>query len=232
MCGRFQLQLPFSELSAFYSIRPGINLQPRWNIAPTQDSLVVRLEAGGERVGSMLRWGLLPHWSKSLADGARAFNAMSETIAEKPTFRAAVRQRRCLVLASAWYEWTVAEKVRHPHQIERIDGAPIAFAGLWERWTPPPEPGETGDPLTVETFTIATTVAANDIAHLHKRMPVVLESDAECATWLDPDPARFGEQLALLKPLPVGRLRAFRVSHAIGNWRNEGAEAAAPLNPA
>ena len=192
MCGRFTQRLSWAELHELMDlIGPPRNLRPRYNVAPSQDVAVVRAADGGRNL-SMLRWGLIPAWAKDPAIGYRLINARSETVAEKPSFRSAYRRRRCLIPADGFYEWQRLGKIRQPWLFGLRDGAPFAFAGLWERWTVPEGAALTGslaelgagDP--VETCTILTTAANETVAPVHGRMPVILPRDA-CDPWLAGD---------------------------------------------
>jgi putative SOS response-associated peptidase YedK len=194
--------------------------EARYNIAPTQEVLVVRQDpADGRRVADMLRWGLIPAWSASEKGnaGPPMINARSETLASKPMFRSAVRRRRCLIPADGFYEWqqspSGAKGKKQPYFIHRPDDGPFAFAGLWERWQskvpaanhePSPNPSLHGRgddeeaPLTIESCTIVTTEANAALRELHERMPVVL-APCDYAMWLDPkveDPAALAHLLA------------------------------------
>ena len=189
MCGRFTQRLSWAELHELMDlIGPPRNLRPRYNVAPSQDVAVVRAADGGRNL-SMLRWGLIPAWAKDPAIGYRLINARSETVEEKPSFRSAYRRRRCLTPADGFYEWQRLGKIRQPWLFGLRDGAPFAFAGLWERWTVPEGAALTGslaelgagDP--VETCTILTTAANETVAPVHGRMPVILPRDA-CDPWL------------------------------------------------
>lgn len=173
--------------------------EPRYNIAPTQEILVVRETEGRDREPVTMRWGLIPSWSKELQSGPPLINARGETIAEKPSFRTALKRRRCLIPADGFYEWqqspgSATRGKKQPYYIHRPDGKLFAFAGLWESWTarePSPGPSlqgrgdDVGAPLTIESCTIVTTSANKTLAQFHDRMPVILaESDYEL--WLDP----------------------------------------------
>jgi putative SOS response-associated peptidase YedK len=166
--------------------------EPRYNIAPTQEILAVRVEpANGEREPAMLRWGLIPSWSKGPQTGAPMINARGETIAEKPSFRTAVRRRRCLVPADGFYEWqkTAGSTKKQPYYIHYRDDRPFAFAGLWESWKATAQ--ASADVLTINSCTIVTTSATKALESIHDRMPVILEP-GDHALWLDPtvqDPA-------------------------------------------
>jgi putative SOS response-associated peptidase YedK len=166
--------------------------EPRYNIAPTQDILVVRNDpTDGRRRADMMRWGLIPSWSKDPKPGSGPpmINARSETLAEKPMFRSAVRRRRCLIPADGFYEWQQATSgprgKKQPYFIHRPDDGPFAFAGLWETWTRPSESASDADRLTIESCTIVTTEANAALSELHERMPVVL-APCDYDTWLDP----------------------------------------------
>eukprot|EP00913_Durusdinium_trenchii_P019515 g18345.t1 len=167
---------------------PDEGLRPRYNIAPTQTAAIVRPADEGREV-AFARWGLIPSWAKDIKIGYRMINARGETVAEKPSFRAAFKRRRCLVPASGYYEWKkLSAKTKQPYHIHRDDDGLIAFAGLWERW-------DAGD-APLESFTIITTAAGGALADIHDRMPVMLP-ESEHALWLDPDvePEALGELL-------------------------------------
>jgi putative SOS response-associated peptidase YedK len=167
------------------------------------------------RLGEV-RWGLVPHWSKTGPDGAKPLiNARAETAAEKPTFRAALKRRRALVPADGFYEWEKTEDGKQPWYTTRTDGAPMVFAGLWERW------GEGEDAL--DSFAILTHSANADITHLHHRCPVMIEPSG-FADWLNPevDPQPF------LAPPPDGVLSARPVSTRVNAVANNDADL---LNP-
>ncbi len=185
MCGRYALTATVDQLRELFGLAgPPLNLQPRWNIAPTQDAPVVRLDGAGRRL-DMLRWGLVPYWAEDPSVGSRMINARGETVAEKPAFKAAFRRRRCLVPADAFYDWPEEGKDKRPFLFRRPDGAPFAFAGLWEKWVP-----ASGGVL--ESFTIINCAAGPWMRRIHSRTPVVI-APQDYAAWLDPavDPAPF-----------------------------------------
>ena len=165
--------------------------EPRYNIAPTQEILVVRSDrSDGRRRADMMRWGLIPSWSKDPkgASGPPMINARSETLAEMPMFRSAVRRRRCLIPVDGFYEWEQSASgsrgKKQPYFIHRPDDGPFAFAGLWETWTQPGEPASGPGRLTIESCTIVTTEANATLRELHERMPVVL-APCDYDKWLD-----------------------------------------------
>ena len=221
MCGRFLLHSPVDLLQRAFGFSELPNLQPRYNVAPTQAVPIIRRKEGSGRELTMVRWGLVPFWAKDLKIGSQLINARAETVTSKPAFRAAFAKRRCLVPADGFYEWQKREgsKLKQPMLIRRRDAAPFAFAGLWESWRGPD--GE------VQTCTIVTTEANAVLSPIHNRMPVVLEPGAY-DRWLDPEQP----SAELLLPCPDEWLEAFPVSTQVNNVRNDAAELIEPLNPA
>ncbi len=226
MCGRFVQLTPPSALAGLFSVDPALaplpNVPPRYNAAPTQDLMVVRRNPEtGRRHLDLLRWGLVPSFAKDASSGGRLINARSETVAEKPTFRAAWRApRRCIIPADAFYEWKAVDKRRQPFLISRADGAPLAFAGLWDGWKDP----ATGQWL--RTFTILTCPATERLRPLHDRMPVIL-LEQDVAAWLDG-----ADGAELMRSFPGEALQLSPVSAEVNSVRNEGPELIAPLPPA
>lgn len=191
---------------------------PNYNICPTNSVHVVRASGEGRGLVSM-RWGFIPHWYKTPTDGPLLINARAETIAQKPAFRKAARERRCILPASGYYEWSKdAEGNRLPWYYTRTDGAPVAFAGIWRSWE-----GEDGP---INTCAIVTT-AANALAqNVHHRMPVILEAGA-WGKWLGEE----GKGAAtLMQPAPEDTLQVHRVSTAVNSNRAKGAELIEPID--
>jgi putative SOS response-associated peptidase YedK len=222
MCGRYASFLPAEAVARlFATTNPLPNVAASWNVAPSQDAMVVRRHpVTGERHLDLLQWGLLPNWSKEPTKAQRPINARAETVATSGLFRGAFKARRCIVPADVFYEWKAEDGGKQPYAIARQDGQPMAFAGLWEgfRW-----PDET----VTRSYTIVTTSANPDIAQLHSRMPVILEP-ADWPAWLgevDADPA------ALLRPSPDGTLRSWPVSRRVNTPRNNDAALLEPLPP-
>lgn len=176
MCGRYTNHLSWTEIVELYELTdagPALNLAPRLNIAPTQDVPFVAVEEG-RRVLKMGRWWLVPHWSKELPKYAM-FNARSEDAAKKPAFRDAFKHKRCLIPATGYYEWTKGEDGgKDPHLIRLPGGQAFSFAGLWAH----------NAQLNITSCTILTTKAADEIAELHHRMPIILKP-AVYGEWLD-----------------------------------------------
>jgi len=216
MCGRFALIVDASLLADVFDVDPPRELKPRFNIAPTQTIPIVRAGKATPRECAFARWGLIPSWAKDEKMGARMINARGETVAEKPSFRSAVKSRRCLVPADGFYEWVRTGDGKQPHYIHFSDGRVFAFAGLWERWNK----GE-GGPL--ETCTIITTTPNALIADLHDRMPVILPP-THFAKWLEPQPLAPERLQELLVPHPDDGMEAYPVSTYVNKPVNDGPE--------
>ena len=225
MCGRFTLTSDPAELQGHFGFLSEFTDSeffdhgPRYNIAPTQDVLTVTND--GQRRGELMRWGLVPFWAKDLKAGARMINAVGETVSTKPAFKAALRKRRCLVLANGFYEWQKNGKRRLPTYIYPESGEPLAFAGLWETWKSP-------EGLVIRSCTIITTSANSFIEPLHTRMPVIL-SDETQALWLDPLTEDTTNLEPLLIPAPEEFLTSHPVSETVNSVRNQGSELILPL---
>jgi len=207
-------------MARLFAAQPANDLPPvpNFNVCPTNPVHVVRAGEGGRRLVPM-RWGFLPHWYKSASDGPLLINARAETLAEKPAFRAACRARRCIVVASGFYEWTKTDEgKRLPWYISRRDGAPLAFGGVWQDWG-----GDDPQP----TCAIITTAASAMISPIHHRMPLVLEPD-DWPLWL----GEAGHGAArLMQPAGEETLDVHRVGTAVNSNRASGAALIAPLGP-
>lgn len=223
MCGRFVLTSPADAIAAeFAASTGGLVLRPRYNIAPMQDVVVVR-DVDGERSLAMLRWGLLPAWAKDPAIASRLVNARSETAAEKPSFRDAMKKRRCIVPASGFYEWKKEGTRKQPWYFRPSrPGALLAIAGLWERW-------RSADGEIVETTCLLTTDANALVAPVHDRMPVLLDHE-QVERWLDPSDADAASLARMLAPAPPEALGAHRVSTAVSSVRNDDARNIDPID--
>jgi putative SOS response-associated peptidase YedK len=181
VCGRYSLATPDpSSLRARFPIGERVDVRRRFNVAPGDHVLAVTTDREGAPRGDVLRWGLVPHWADDpSALGLKLINARGETLAERPAFREAFAERRCLVLADGFYEWERRpDGTTQPWWITRPDGGPFAFAGLWASWHGPRD----AEPL--RTCAIVTTQAADALAGIHDRMPVMLPPGAE-EPWLD-----------------------------------------------
>jgi putative SOS response-associated peptidase YedK len=212
MCGRYAIST--SRLARIENAL-GIELpevQPHYNIAPTQTVPVVRTnEVGGYELVNM-RWGLIPGWSKEPRTSYATFNARAETVAEKPAFRAAYRSRRCLVPASGFYEWRDEQGRKQPWYFSAADGQELAFAGLWEEWHGPDAP-------PVLSCTVIVGTAHKVVEPIHDRMVVILDPE-DYATWLDPKQARSSID-HLLRPCPAESVgRRFESAHRLSKNRD------------
>lgn len=225
MCGRYTLTVTPELLRELFGFEVTPNLQPRYNIAPTQAAPVVRTTDGARHL-DLLRWGLVPSWSQDMSVASRLINARGETVAEKPSFRDAFASRRCLVPADGFYEWRREGEVKQPFRIGFRGGAPFAFAGLWERWTAPADAENAGE--TVETFAIVTTEANARLRPIHARMPVIVAS-ADYEAWLTGDA---GAAKAVVRPCPADDMAFYRVTTRVNSVRNDDAECVAPLKSA
>lgn len=216
MCGRYASTRSLDELRRlFATTNPVPNFAPTWNMAPTKLAPVVRRHPQtGERNLDLLRWGLVPNWTKDLKGARQPINARSETAATAPMFRDALQRRRCLVPIDAFYEWQAEGKTKIPFAVARADGQPMVAAGLWEGWRSP-------DGEILRTYTILTTAACEVLRHLHERMPVILEP-LHWAAWLgeQEDGAGPEDWASLMRP-SAAAFRVWRVSTAVNNVRND-----------
>lgn len=222
MCGRFALLAPGEVIAATFELDTAPEpLAARYNIAPTQPVLAVRQSSEGHgREAALFRWGLIPSWAKDIRMGARMINARSETVAEKPSFRAAFKRRRCLIPASGFYEWQKLGNKKQPVYIHPQGEELFAFAGLWETW-------QGADGSYLETCTVLTTTPNELMAPIHNRMPVIVEP-ADFDTWLYPQPdPSIG--LHLLRPYAAEKMAHYPVSTTVNSPRNETPECIAPL---
>ena len=219
MCGRFTLRTPSGLLVEEFQMSLPLDLKPRYNIAPTQDVVAVRVDRDTrQRQAAMLSWGLVPSWAKDVRMGARMINARSETVDSKPSFRVAFRQRRCLIIADGYYEWKRSGKSKQPFHIHLQGNGAFGMAGLWEKWK---GPGRDGAETTIESCTILTTVANGRTADIHDRMPVILPP-RRYDRWLDPDINEPRQLLPLLEPYDADQMAFDSVSTFVNNARNEG----------
>lgn len=220
MCGRFTMTHPDEAIARLFAATPGNDLPevPRYNICPTNPVAVITATGGARRMRAM-RWGFLPAWYKTPADGPLIINARSDTVADKPAFRQAIRQRRCLIPATGFYEWTEGPGgARLPWYITPADGAPLAFAGLWQDWTG-------ADGTTIPTCAIVSTEAGPDMARLHHREPVTV-APQDWPLWL----GEAGHGAApLMRPRAPGFYAMHRVDPAVNSNRAQGAQLIAPL---
>jgi putative SOS response-associated peptidase YedK len=216
MCGRFLLFSSGPRVAEEFDLTGFPELAPRYNIAPTQPVLAVRAGASGGEA-ALLRWGLVPPWSRDMKQAP--INARAETAPEKPTFRHAFRQRRCLVPADGFHEWAALGGRKQPFCFRPWDEEPWAFAGLWERCEGPDGP--------VESCAILTTGANELVRPVHERMPVILP-ERHWAAWLGPGSSDAGELVPLLRPFPSEAMRAYLVGSRVNSPKNDGPECLEP----
>lgn len=212
MCGRFAAFSPISVYAEHFHAKPQADVNPRYNVAPSQPVLAVREQDTGGRELIKLRWGLIPFWAKDSKIGYRMINARAETVTEKPAFRNAFKKHRCLIPADGFYEWKQEKGGKQPFFIHRQDNEPLGFAGLWEHWE-----GEEG---VIESCTIIVTAANETLKDVHDRMPVIL-SPKNYDAWLSPENQNREMLQALLKPFSDNVLEAYPVSTAVNNPRND-----------
>ena len=221
MCGRFTQQRPASELAEIFAAEPlEDDPGPRFNVAPTDDALVV-VQRDERRAITAYRWGLIPHWAESAKVGSRMINARAETLTSSPAFRDALLRKRCLVPVESFYEWRREGTIRQPYAIGRADGRPLVLAGLWSGWRDP-----SLDQVR-RTFTIVTTTPNETMAAIHNRMPVW--PTRPVGDVARPGARRHGELLAMLEPRDELELAVRPVSQLVNNVRNDGPELVVPL---
>lgn len=212
MCGRIGFTRPKQVQPGFFGLDALPDLHPRYNIAPSQSIAAIRQGNQGREL-VYLKWGLIPSWAKDPKDAFKSINARAETVATKPSFRAAFKQRRCLILADCFYEWRKDQDGgKQPYCIRLPDAGPIPMAGLWEHW-------ESDEGEILESGAIITTTANEQMQQVHDRMPVILSPSA-FGTWLDPQNKDTAALATLLVPF-TGRLHLFPVSRMVNNPRND-----------
>ena len=228
MCGRFTFTVELSELAQAFPwlTVPDADLVPRYNIAPTQPVPVVANR--DNKTLEFFNWGLIPSWAKDTKIGSRLINARAETLADKPSFRAAYRRRRCLVFADGFYEWRKDATSEGDHKAHKVQvlirlktGEPFGFAGLWETWYSPE-----GD--LVLSCAIITTTPNRLVQPIHTRMPVILQPEAY-EKWLDPAEKKPDGLQPFLRPYPAEEMEAFTVSTLVNNPANDVPECVLPV---
>ncbi len=210
MCGRFVADIPASELKKIFNLVEYPQLEPRFNIAPTQLAAVIRNQGDHNRL-DFLKWGLIPGWSKDQSFGSHLINARSETVAEKPAFRHAIKYRRCIVPTSGFYEWTHSGSRKQPYFFHMANRSPMCLAGLWESWKTPED-------CELETFSILTTAANQLVEPLHDRMPVILHPDT-FTLWLNHNVHDPDQLQPLYQPFPATEMASYMVPDVVNNAR-------------
>lgn len=215
MCGRYTLTASGDALAEEFDLSREPEIEARYNIAPTQEVPVIRATPNGSEL-ARLRWGLVPSWAKDPSIGNRMINARAETVAEKPSFRAAFKRRRCLVPANGFYEWQkLADGTKQPFHMRLKSRRPFAIAGLWERWQ-----SKNPQESPLDSFTLITTEANALTEQVHHRMPVIL-SGPERRTWLDPNQTDRTCLEDLLKPYAPEAMEIFPVSRFVNRPQND-----------
>jgi putative SOS response-associated peptidase YedK len=205
-----------------FSVRETVPFPRRWNIAPQSDVPVVHETRDGERIATLMRWGLLPHWAQDTSLGHKLNNARAESVADKPSFRQALRRRRCILPASGFYEWQALPAGKQPWYISASSGEPLAFAGLFEAWRP-----DEATPWLL-TCCVITTTPNTTMASIHDRMPVILPR-AHWSDWLARGQQDATAVLPLLVPAADDVLQVWPVARAVNRGSAEGEALISPL---
>ena len=232
MCGRFVSSNSPDKIAEFFGASfetPAGEteaLPANYNVAPTNDVYAVTADAEGHRHVEVFRWGLVPSWAKDVKIGSKMINARAETVAEKPAFKGLLKKHRLLVPMDGFYEWKAAKPVKQPMYVHRVDGEPLAVAGLWAAWRDKAGPA---DAPWLHTCTVMTTAANSTMEPVHDRMPVILP-ERLWATWLDPTFQDLDELTKMLQPAADDLLTMHAVSTEVNSVRNKGAELIAEVN--
>jgi putative SOS response-associated peptidase YedK len=213
MCGRYFLHASAEQLAALFGEMPMPRLAPRYNIAPTQPVPVVRVADGGRREMVLVRWGLVPGWSRGPDNRYSMINARVETVAQKPAYRGALRYRRCLVPADGFYEWRATARGKQPYVLRAADDRPLALAGLWEHW-------QDADGNELESCVILVRAANTQVAPVHDRMPVIMDPGS-FERWLDPRLQKSQPVETLLAAQQPPALTVYPVSRAVNSPSND-----------
>jgi putative SOS response-associated peptidase YedK len=220
MCGRFSLFEDIVSLKEQFQFVFPDDIDARYNIAPGQDILTV-IDNGEGRIGSKMRWGLIPFWADDEKIGYRMINARAETVDEKASFKHALKQRRCLILTDGFYEWKKEGKQKQPYRFGMKNKKPFALAGLWENWSK--------DGKDITSCTIITTSPNEVTGKIHDRMPAILPEE-KLEMWLDTSMDQAQDLKKLLVPYDASFMEAYPVSTSINSAKNEGKELIAPIN--
>jgi putative SOS response-associated peptidase YedK len=224
MCGRF---VQFSSLRTLETYFPIDSIAgdviASYNVAPTQEVLAI-INQNGRRL-EKLHWGLVPSWAKDLTGASRLINARAETVAQKPSFRAAFKRRRCLIMADGFYEWQGEKGSKQPYFITLPSNRPFAFGGLWETWKS--KEASEDDPV-YKSCTILTTAASESMRDIHHRMPVILQPEAY-EDWLGPEIRQADQLEVVLQNHLVRKMHYYPVSKLVNRVQNNSAENINPL---
>jgi putative SOS response-associated peptidase YedK len=221
MCSRYTLTSPPEAVRAYFRYANEAEFPPRYNIAPSQPVAIVRDTPRGGREMALVRWGLIPSWVKDPRAFKMLINARSESAVDKPSFRAALRHKRCLVPADGFYEWTGSAAARRPHLVRPRQSGPMGLAAIYENWLG-------ADGSEIETMAVLTTASNAAMSALHDRMPVIIQPE-HFDLWLDCRPGTTGDIVHLLAPPAEDLLDIVEVSRKLNNPRNEGPEVQEPV---
>ncbi len=222
MCGRFALKTPIKTIADEFEVTETALYAPRYNIAPSQPVLVVRLNKETvKREATFMMWGLVPSWAKDPGIGQKMINARAETVAEKPSYRGPFKNKRCLIPADGFYEWQKLDKGKLPYYFHLKSGRLFAFAGLWEFW-------EDNKGNELFSCTLLTTQANETMSPIHQRMPVILKRE-QYRLWLDPATGTIEALRPLLQPLPSTEIEAYPVSSRVNNPDNDDEKCMEPV---
>lgn len=222
MCSRYNLTSPHEAVRAYFKHNSPHVFPPRFNIAPAQPVAIIRHGALDPREFLLVRWGLIPQWVRDPSAISTLINARSETVAEKPSFRGAIRHRRCLVPATGFYEWTGPAGGKRPHLIKPRTGGLMAFAGLHECWLG-------ADGSEIDTMAILTVAANTTVSTVHDRMPAILDPSV-FDVWLNCRDVYVKDALQLLRAAPDDLLDIIEVDPRMNNSRRDGPEILMPVS--
>lgn len=222
MCGRLVIYSPSERYAGLFGVTANFALSPRYNIPPTFEIPACRVSPQGEREMMLMRWGLVPRWSKGPDSRFSMFNARSETVHEKPAYRSAFKNQRCLIPVDGFYEWSQSNG-KQPYFIHRRDNTPMVFAGLWDYWQ-----GKDGN--SIDSCTIIVTKANDEMQSIHDRMPVILDPRL-FDDWLDPQNHAVDELSDMLQPYASGDLESYPVSRDVNTPRNDNPDLLNKLAP-
>lgn len=228
MCGRYVVE-GVQELSERFQLRDvGLLFEPTYNAAPTQLLPVIVEDDDGARKLRLMRWGLIPRWSRPGGKSVQPINARAETLREKPMFKPLLTRRRCIVPASGFYEWRKEEGAKQPYYLTLDDREIFGFAGLYDETSDPEAEGPEG--AVQGSYTIITTAANDAVSFIHERMPVILRPEHEEA-WISHDVTDPDEIEHLLTPRPGSEMLTYPVSKAVNNARTDRPDLIEPIDP-
>ncbi len=213
---------PAKDLADQFEVSEIPDVQPHYNIAPTQEVIIVRVLAESSRRELVkVRWGLVPHWAKDDKMAAGMINARCETVAEKPAFRAAFKYRRCLIPTNGFYEWKKEKSRKQPFLFEMADHNPFAFGGVWEHWKSP-------EGAIVDTCSIITTGSNDLLKEIHDRMPLIIRA-SDYGLWLDPQIRGSDALTKLFEPFPPGLMTVHPVTPKVNSPSYDSPDCVDPL---